>query len=349
MNITTCLAIDKLEDTGLYPQLQFANLKKRREIYWKLVFVFCCSGIRCRPNDTHLVYTNDLDDVIANGFNITRRLRELGVQIIPLEFEKYDPGAKLSKQFRNCFYRMDVLEALSKRSGASLLLDNDVIWTRPAPDLTAAMESGKLCVYDIYTRADTPELKFPHNLSMAEMGETFREIDPNYPVQYPIWYGGEAVGGSQQCLQHLTKALETHFFAVKNKMIADDKLIVMKNGTPMFNTDEFMFSYVYNLPEFDKQPLNSWVRRLWTQGNTNVQPDSANAALWHLPQEKQVGFRMLYEDAVNDKSKFWTTPVEVFYEYTGPLTGIPSRRKDWRYFNIKAQIKISNLRARLGF
>ena len=93
INIVTSICVDTSpeKDTVKYPQVGNGNAQARRSLYWKLVFTFCCSSLRCNPEDKHLIYTNDERPVIFKGINLQEKLHKKGVEIIVLPFESFLP------------------------------------------------------------------------------------------------------------------------------------------------------------------------------------------------------------------------------------------------------------------
>lgn len=295
-------------------------------IYWSVATVLLCSSIRQNPKLRHVVYTNSTEDISIRGVRILRFLRSIGVEIIHMPFRRFVPPGTHCKQFRNAFYKLDVLSDLGQScKGGALLLDSDCIALRPADPLIAKCTAGKLLLHDVYRRADV-ESPEPHGISRLAMGKSFQSIAPGYKNLAPIWYGGELVGGDAETLTNCGQLMAAEFETVKRRVIADD--IRMDNEAGFFDNDEFFASFVYNQLDV---PINE-AAPLFGRFNSNVSsPDQRRSSLdlvfAHLPGEKSTGLRHLFVDAIDLTSDFWMTPLSEFGGYLREFLGMPDRTR----------------------
>lgn len=323
---SVCVDTDERHSSVSYPMLESGSWDAKRAIYWSVATVLLCTSVRLNKNCRHVVYTNSRRGVVIRDVNIHRLLKWAGVECRHLPFRDFIPPESHCKEFRNAFYKLEVVCDLSKRAmGGALLLDSDCIALQPAERLIEKCQAGRLLLYDVYGREDMHS-PVPHGISRVAMGNCFREILSEYPEPAPVWYGGEFVGGSQDCLKRLSEALKRDFSLARSQVTA--KNICMANGSGFFDNDEFMSSFVYNQPEIVKSEVGGAFCRLNSFGS-QCDPRSASADLIfaHLPGEKSTGLRHLFFEATNRQSDFWNIPPEELGNYVREFLGMPSRTR----------------------
>ena len=306
--------------------LESGSWDAKRAIYWSIATVLLCTSIRQNPGIRHLVYTNSRIDVAVGSVKIRRLLKSLGVEVIDLPFRTFVPPSSHCRQFRNAFYKLEVLSELAHQcAGGALLLDSDCIALKPATQLIELCRSGGLVVYDVYRRGDINSLA-PHGISRAAMGTCFRSLDADYPEPAPIWFGGEFVGGCSAALAKCGEFMKRAFEPVKRDVISRD--IRMPNGAGFFDNDEFFSSFVYNKIDIPKREVAGAFSRLNSVGS-DADPRSVSQGLVfaHLPGEKSTGLRHLFFEAVNPDSEFWQVPSPEFGTYLREFVGMPNRTK----------------------
>lgn len=325
INIVTAICVDK-DTRGKnmnYPQVNsFVN---RRELYWKLVTVFCCTSLKSNENHRHLVFTNDTDDIVIDNIEIKGFLRKKNVEIINLAFKEFDPEPH-SQSFRNAFYKLEVIKALGNEQHSSILLDSDCLWVRPSKTLTDLLEEGKqLLLIDSYQRKKDPLSKLVHNMSVKDMGDLYKGIDLAYPTAHPVWYGGEVIGGHPRHFKQIAEELSTLFPQIMNDYDAG-KTHSFANGKSIFDNDEFISSYIYNkLPIEVFDIWNVFLRRMWTSPiHTDITTTDFDLPIWHLPAEKETGLSLLFREILKKGSAFKTT--DDLPKFLGERTGVPERK-----------------------
>jgi hypothetical protein len=323
MNIVTSLCVDDSDTpNSLYPQLLDVSASKRRQVYWQCTAVFFATSVRCNPTAHHILYTNDQGDATWAGVDFRQFLNTLGVEIKTLAFESFRPPAHFVTEFRNAFYKLDVLRSLSQPEAGpySLLLDSDCVWTRPAPALTRVVQSDTLLLLDAEPDS-LPDTKI-HGLSRRDMGNLYKELDPTYPVAVPIHFGGEIIGGSRQRLAEVVEQLDATW-----KQVVRDYPVsppTFRSNRNIFDGDEYVTSFVYNRLPTPWSDASPYIRRIWTSyRNTNVRHSDTLLPLWHLPNEKTQGLPVLSCKVVDRSSQFWKLPPEALANYLGNYLGIP--------------------------
>ncbi len=333
MNIVTSICVDEDDnDVNInYPSTLHASAEDRRLIYWKCVLIFMATSVRCNPSHTHTVYTNDRKEVFYKKTNIKDFLKKLGVDIKLLPFETFKPPAGYSKNFKNAFYKLDVMKALGTLPDDtySIVVDSDCVWIKPNDELITIMKEGKVLLYDVYKSFKEKKDKFDD--VRIKLGSLYKEIDEFYPTQKPIQFGGEIVGTNSQNFKILTLQMEDAF----NKIISiyDDQPLRLDENRKIFDGMEMLTSYVYNNMALPYYNLKDYIARIWNtlRGSTATEADM-NLTIWHLPSEKTQGFPLLYNQVINKKSTFWKVPVSEFKNYLGGYLGVPKHVVPKRYF-----------------
>jgi|GEM_PF-2145366 len=354
VRIATCICIDTDENDAniLYRGLSSKPLASdvRRTIYWRLVTTFCCSSIRCNPNEDHYVYTNDPDEIIIDRINIKKFLKKIGVKIIILPFQKFVPLPEHCKSFKNAFYKLEVIAKLgTNEDAASLLVDSDCLWHKYNEKLLSTINSDNyILLRDTYEVNDY-WIEQPHHISRAGMGNVYSEINSNYPTPYPIWYGGEFIGGRGRNLQTIAREL----------IVLIDDLRARNLNPPMskirnlFDNEEYVSNFAYNKKLVNIYESKEFIKRIYTTGRDepkmkdtamqestyNVTSQDFNIPIWHLPGEKQNGLQFIFQEAINPRSKFWKVPLNEFTTYLGRYVGIPERRKDLAFKRMFSKAK----------
>ncbi|QDA58879.1 hypothetical protein [Hymenobacter jejuensis] len=324
MDIVTSLCVDEAhEPASFYPQLRDVSADKRRRVYWQCTVVFFSTSVRCNPDARHLLYTNDAAPATWDGVDHREFLSSIGVEIRQLSFQTFCPPQRFSKEFRNAFYKLDVLQELAKPTAAdhSLLLDSDCVWTRPDPKLISLVQSDALLLLDAEPES-TPDTKI-HGLSRRDMGNLYRELDPNYPVEAPLHFGGEIIGGSRARLGEVVEQL---------RAIQDQVLVEYPAGPPRFSSgrtlfdgDEYLTSFVCNRLPRPWTDTSPFIRRIWTSyRNTNVRRSDVQLTIWHLPNEKMQGLPVLCRQMLRRDSAFWRLAPTNLAGYLGRYLGVPN-------------------------
>lgn len=326
-NIVTSIAVDqdKKGKNINYPMLGNQQGEKRN-IYWRCVVSFCITAKHLNPKANVLVYTNDTHEINIEGFDVRAEFSKRGIIIKYLPFKKFDPDPH-SKSYRNAFYKLEVIDALGLEELPSILVDSDCLWTKYDSNFIQALSKpNTLILQDTYQRNSRPESRNPHNLSMKEMGELYNQFGlfENNPV-YPIWFGGELIGSTPQVFALLGERLFQTMEYCKDKIDSGGNL-TFKNGRSIFDNDEFISSYVFNSLEKVKilDSFGIYSRRIFTSlEHNNVRNKDLDLLIWHLPDAKMNGLRLVYDDLINPQSEFFKLKDGEHAEYLGKHVGIP--------------------------
>jgi hypothetical protein len=319
MNIITSLCIDSTDDSFNF-QLYHVNNQQKRLIYWKCCATLFATVLRCMPNSRKILYTNDEDEVFHERINIKELIKQFGVEIVYISSDELLKFKNKSKYHFPTLYKFLVLKEIAKLDGNSLFLDSDCVWLKPFENENADWSIPVL--YNMYQKSDIHDKRF-NNLSRAEMGEVFSKIDPSFPVTDPILFGGEIVGGNRDFFEKVSIEL----WNCLNHLVINEINYTFPNGKTLFDGDEYLSSLIY-YKHFQKyREAGTFIKRVWTSRKVNnTTLSDLNLTIWHMISEKQKGIPLLFDQVVNSKSAFWTTPLSKFNLYLGSYLNVPKRQ-----------------------
>jgi hypothetical protein len=166
-----------------------------------------------------------------------------------------------------------------------------------------------------------PDTKI-HGLSRRDMGDLYRELDPEYPVAVPIHFGGEIIGGSRERLAEVADQLSAFWKKIVREYPTSPPRF--RSNRNIFDGDEYMTSFVCNRLPRPWTDASPFIRRIWTTyQNTNVRAADVHLSIWHLPNEKMQGLPILCQKVVKRDSRFWRIQPEALAEYLGSYLGVP--------------------------
>lgn len=332
MNIITsiCVDEDKSDENINYPATLKANAEQRRLIYWKCVVVFMATSVRCNPNYKHIVFTNDTKPVTTKNIEVKSFLESLGVIIKILPFKEFKPPPGYSKNFKNAFYKLDVMKALGEfpEDQYSIVVDSDCVWVKPEHNLLEIMKQNKVLLYDVYRSFKVKKGKY-HEVRL-KMGKLYKEIDSSYPVIEPIQFGGEIVGASSNNFKIITTQMQDVFKKILS--IYHDQPLRLDENRKILDGMEMLTSYIYNIMNIEKHDLQEHIARIWnTLRSSTASEANMDLTIWHMPSEKTQSFPLLFNKVIDRQSKFWTVPLSRFKFYLGSYLGVPKQFVPKRY------------------
>jgi len=326
MRIITSLCIDESghSDKVFYPMISKQDSQSRRNVYWICATVLMASSIKCNPNIEHIVYTNDNTEINISGVNIKKKLNKIGVDVRYLPFKYFKIPDNLSVRYKNAYYKLDAIKKIGDlKNDYNILLDNDCLVVNKFSSFKPYFQEKSILLLDIYERKD-PYDSCPHGLSRADMGKVYKSIDKHYPNKFPIWFGGEFLGGTSNSFKIISENLQNLFIRIL--METEKNNYTFNNGWTVLDGDELLTSFVYNENLLKWENANNIIKRVWTLDNVNnVNKNDLDLFIWHLPAEKEVGFELLFENVINKYSYFWKIAQDDFAKYLGQFVGVPKR------------------------
>jgi hypothetical protein len=322
ISLFICIAVDTdREDRKVhYPQLSYVKPDKRRMAFWKCATVLFASSVRCNPRWRAVLYTNDLKPLVLGGMEIRDVLRGFGVEIRYLPFSSFKAPVVISRAWRNVYYRFEVLSDIAKHeSGYSLLIDTDCVWVRSGAMVEATAHDGNLLLYDISEKSGG----FADSAPKEKMLACYRMIDPEFSAEDLRFYAGDLLGARPETMRQISN--DVQWFFQRALYYAVPSHPGFELITDFFQNDQLISNYSYNKRAYPVIDASSFMRRIWTGLGGVVTEADLNLALWHFPNEKMTGFRSLFEECLDEKSQFWSTPLDGFPAYVGQYMGVPRR------------------------
>lgn len=282
------------------PADQNPNVKGRSgDAYLRSSVVTFASLRRWNPGASLVFATTEMPGEVWQ-----HQLARLGVQPRIISFDHRPPDG-FARTFMGSLYLLDVLEKM--QSDYLLLVDPDVFCIGPL-DAVLSPEAPLRALLIPSPRGEKINGLSPSDADAvhAELGEP-REVDYHY--------GGEFYGipfsMRNEILDRVARAWE---HALAN----------WSTGRAYFTTEEHVMNFA--LATLDPAVSSHLVRRIWTaHSHRTVAGDEENLLLWHLPSEKDRGFRNLYDAATNMSSWFWNANRQDFIQIAGRAFGFHHR------------------------
>jgi hypothetical protein len=316
--ITTGMCLEKPgEEQGYFQVSGSSSSKKFQEVYWKCAVVFFASSVRHNPQAKHLLFTNA--DAVPNIGNLNTEafLDRIGVQVVTIPFT-FCPPLDYHSNYRTTFFKFDILKYLNEHiqpEDKYSSFDSDCIWIRSADRLAQSIDRFGIINYHLdYLR--TEQVHDFNCCTKEQMHEIYVAMGFPLDEEVPKHFGAELIAGNG-------KELRTFFKELREVWSTSMMLYTLQQ--PKFNYEEYMLSFLYNKLGIQSGTANLWLKRIWTTPifrNSGV--ENFNLDIWHLPSEKQHGFKRLFQQAIDFDSQFWNVePGEKFARYIGGYVGVP--------------------------
>jgi hypothetical protein len=270
----------------------------------------CFASIRRWNPSIDLVLVTTADP----GPRLRARFDALNVSILTTTFA-HRPPKSFYPSFNASLFSIDAMTALASRYEAGddriVLLDPDVLCTKPLGPLFSSIRSDGFLVYDTEFPAD----EVSQGLSAVEAGHLHRQLDPSL-VDVPRHYGGELYGFTARSWQSIAEKVDDAW---------SFSLAQWQRGLPRFVTEEHLLNYA--LRHTEVRSGSAFIRRIWTAPTfRTVRARDIGLPIWHLPSEKHRGLAKLHEQASQEDSWFWHAPADVWRRQAADYFGIPKRR-----------------------
>ena len=316
--ITTGMCLEQPGEEQDYFQVSgSSSSKKFQEVYWKCAVVFFASSVRNNPQAKHLLFTNAAAVPKIGNLNTEAFLDRIGVGIVTIPFT-FCPPLDYHSNYRTTFFKFDILKYLNEYihpSDKYSSFDSDCIWIRSAERLAQSIDRFGIVNYHLdYLR--TEQIHDFNCCTKEQIQEIYRSMGFPLNAEVPKHFGAELIAGSGQGLNHF-------FGELVEVWHTSMQLYLLQK--PKLNYEEYMLSFLYNKLGIPSGTANSWLKRIWTTPifrNSGV--ENFNLDLWHLPSEKQHGFKRLFQQAIDFNSQFWNVGLgEEFARYIGGYVGVP--------------------------
>lgn len=226
---------------------------------------------------------------------------------VSLELVPFDhrPPEGFTQKFLGSLYLLDILKNVE--ADFLYIVDPDVLCIRPLAPLLNS-QAGPL-VLDI----KPPREKPINGLSPQDADQIHAALGEPRVVDYH--YGGEFYGLPQEIRERLSERVEAAWMSTLDRW---------RDGLTYFTTEEHILNFA--LAGFEARDASGIVRRIWTaRGYRTVTGGERELMLWHLPAEKERGFRAAYPLTNDTSSWFWNATQEEFAERSERLFSLRGR------------------------
>ena len=316
--ISTWIVLDSPEEETEFPSAGFhSSSKDFQRIYWRCIVVFFATSIKQNPDAHHVLFCNRPFEVIPEPESI-RLLREWNVELIYFPLTYRLPKGAVSK-FGNVFYELDILKyAANQNWPAILVLDNDCVWVKPFSPVVAQLHDQPLIGYALRPE-DQKNYQgdvLINGMSRQRMKAIIEELLGSTRTGDVNFYGGEFFAATKQGI----KTLVSYFDRLWEKTVLESRAV------DSIKTEEHFFTILFEAEGVQPFAANSYIRRLWTHfADFNVRSSDLNLAIWHVPAEKNFGFKTLYAEIAHSPSKFFNLSNEKAVQLIRRHMGIPHR------------------------
>jgi hypothetical protein len=286
-----------------------------KDVYWRCIVVYFATSIRQNPGAKHVLYCNRTTLPNIRRFSVEEFFQKHGIELVTLPFTYRVPEGWYHA-FNNQFYIFDVLKHVRgtlRPDDVFMCHDSDVVWLRPAKRMVEATREHGIITFDLGIPMD----ENMNGLDGHERLEVFREMGVEQPADAPTYYGGEFFNATGEALDRITDEID---------LVWNESIARFRAGKKKFNEEAHMLSFIYNKLGFPYHKGEPYMRQIWsTPRYRTVKPEDMQLDLWHLPAEKYLGFRRLFELLEDERSIFWTSDQSQWEALMAETFGIPNR------------------------
>lgn len=282
------------------PAAQNPNTKRSRTDTYLVSSLVTFASMRRWNPEVELQFVTTIEP----AFPWRNRFESIGVEIRHVPFNHLPPQG-FAKTFLGSLYLLDVLE--SSDSEYLAIVDPDVFCVGPLGAVINA--SAPLRALNISSPRGVringlaPEEADEIHLGLGE----FRVVD--------FHYGGEFYG--------IPKSMKGHVQSRVDRAWANT-LDRWSQGLTYFTTEEHVLNFAF--ADSEVSPAEDFIQRIWTAHSfRTVSGQENDLLLWHLPAEKDRGFRRLYRAVLDVDSWFWTCEQSEFQRHSGRAFGFHGR------------------------
>lgn len=267
--------------TALNPNLPNRNLTSTIESYFKCIAVSCHSFRSNNPEMKILLITNQKIEGETESI-----LKALNVELMITPFT-FNPPAEFGDTFRGCFYFFDALRILNEDS---LIIDPDVICLGNLKDMSDSL-NNKIAVF----RPNFQPEKLINGISPSDAVKIFKGYKKDYKNLSPRHVGGEAIFFPKETIS---------IFSGEVSRFWNWNVLQAETNLPFLTTEEHIITSI--IGEEDCDSLSRYISRIWTTRSykdiEGDEQDPDRLILWHLPSEKNKGFRKIYDTKIKSNS-----------------------------------------------
>jgi hypothetical protein len=316
--ISTWIVLDSPEDETEFPSAGTrSSTRSFQWIYWRCIVVFFASSIKQNPAAHHVLFCNRPFDKIEEQDTLAL-LRQWNIELIHIPITYRMPRGSVSK-FGNVFYELDILKFAAEQDWPGIILtDNDCVWVKSAEPIAALLEKEPILGYTLQPedqKAYQGDVLI-NGMSRKKMRALIQDVGGLALDRDVHFYGGEFLAASKSGCQTLV----SYFDRLWSKTVQESREV------DSIKTEEHFLTILYEAEKARPHAANPFIRRLWTHfQDFNVKPSDLDLSIWHVPAEKQFGFKSLYAEIVRAPEQFWSLSSESAVMLIRLHLGIPRR------------------------
>ena len=271
------------------------------DVYYRSMVVAFASARRWHPG-LALVLVTDLAPPTAYAEDLAGL--DVGILLTPF---RHRPPVGFAKRFAASLFQLDALQACE---GPTVFLDPDVLCRRPFDPMLREIGTERVGALPIGYPAG-------HQVNgLSRVQAEGLHVALGEPDGLPVHYGGECYAVPAGPRVRLVARAEAAW---------QDSLERWRVGRPHFVTEEHLLSYA--LRGVEVLPLDPFVQRIWTAAkHRSVTGSEEELTVWHLPAEKEHGFRELHPASTDRASWFWQDDDAAWRRRTARILGVRHRR-----------------------
>lgn len=250
--------------------------------YLRCALVLFTSIRKFHPSASCTMHTN-----VPLEENWLVRYQEVGCENKVTSFEHFPPPGFIST-FQASLFLLDVLSNLPD-SGLHVIVDPDVICVAPIPMSLSQGIGPRIGVLEMgFGKDQKINGLSPSEICLIE--KMHGHANPNLK-----YFGGELFVVPGRMTSYIRSAIAKAW---------EISIQDFYSGKPHLTTEEHVLTYA--LSESDTFDLSNVGARIWTTSKYRLLPHNLKElALWHLPAEKEFGFRKMYQSTTNANAKLW--------------------------------------------
>lgn len=314
--IATWMVSDSPEDASGFPQTGPDSSRAAfQNVYWRCVACFFATSRQVGNTARHVLYTNVARLPTVDGVSLDDLLHTLAVEVrtVPITHRL---GRSRTSTWNNQFYILDIIRDLNQqtRFERAIVVDSDCIWVRPADDLLHDISKyGAVTLCIPYARDHL--VNGGSRLDMREAAQTLAGVSLSH---VPHYCGGELFAATSETVGGIAALAQELWPRLRDS----------PSGTVSIFEEGHFLSIIYELMKVPVGTAEPHIRRMWTAlrlNNVSWEDVHSSRCIWHLPEEKKVGFVELFSAVRNPSSSFWRTRPSDVRERMAETMGLPRR------------------------
>ncbi len=287
--LATWVCIDDSKNASYFPSSKGNSADVSiQSIYWRCVAVFMFTARKFNP-DLRLVFFSNVAELPAiSNVDYDSLFKKLNIEFYTTPFEFQTPKGYYGS-WSNQFYEFSILKFISDHRAFSdqdafILADSDCLITKNLDKIFTEVAKNDCITYSIDSYEPSYKINGNSRIDMKSIFESLQSFEMDF---VPSYHAGEFLGATIASI----KKIMTVFYPTWQSL-----LIYHSNNMPRLHEEAHVLSYLYYRCGYEGGQANAYVKRLWTDPSSyrNVKKGDENFMIWHLPAEKRVGFKKMF-------------------------------------------------------